>query len=51
MAQKNATPTKEQQMNICKAGLKPDDWTVVQDFLYSMIIRNRSTGEYRQIYK
>lgn len=51
MSQKNATPTQEQKLNICKAGLKPDDWTVVKDLLYSMIIRNRHTNEYRMIGK
>ena len=51
MAQKNATPTKEQQMTICNAGLKPDDWVVVKDLMYSMIIRNRYTNEHKMIYK
>lgn len=51
MAQNNATPSKEQQLNICNAGLRPDDWMVVKDLLYSMIIRNRHTNEYRMIGK
>lgn len=51
MAQKNATPSKEQQMTICNAGLKPYDWVVVKDLMYSMIIRNRHTNEYKMIYK
>lgn len=51
MAQKNATPSKEQQMDICHAGLNPADWVVVKDLLYSMIIRHRYTNEYRMIGK
>lgn len=51
MTQKSTTPTKEQQQNICNAGLRPDDWTVIKDLLYSMIIRNRHTNEYRMIGK
>jgi hypothetical protein len=51
MAQKNATPTKEQAETICKAGLKPDCWLVVKELLYIMYIRNRQTEEVRKIGK
>lgn len=51
MTQKNATPTKEQQVSIAKAGLRPANWTVVKDNKYSMVIRNRDTNEVRFIGK
>lgn len=51
MAQKNATPNKEQQMSIVRAGLNPAYWTVVKDLMYSMIICNRETKEVRIIGK
>ena len=51
MAQKNATPSTEQQENICRAGLNPAEWTVIKDLLYSMIIRNRITNEVKLIGK
>lgn len=51
MAQKNATPTKEQADTICRAGLNPAHWSVVKDFLYSMIVCNRQTKEVRFIGK
>lgn len=50
-AQKNATPTKEQQRVLEKAGLIPHLWTVIKDLQYSMIIRNRVTGEFKHINK
>ena len=51
MAQKNATPSKEQQEIIKRNGLKPVCWTVVQDLHQSMIIRHRITGEVKLISK
>lgn len=51
MAQKNATPTAEQQMTIIHAGLKPAEWVVIKDLKYSMIIRSRVTNEVRLIGK
>lgn len=51
MNQKNATPTAEQQVNICKAGLNPDYWTVIKDMRYSMIICNKETKEVKLIGK
>ena len=51
MAQKNATPTKEQQRALEKAGLIPHLWTVIKDLQYSMIVRHRVTGEFKHINK
>lgn len=51
MAQKNATPTVEQSKVLAHNGLRPEVWTVVKDLTYSMIIRNRITGEYRTVGK
>lgn len=49
--QKNATPTSEQMEAIVRAGLKPSDWTVIRDRMYSMVILNCSTNEVKQISK
>lgn len=49
--QKNATPTKEQQRVMEKEGLIPHLWTVIKDLQYSMIVRHRVTGEFKQINK
>lgn len=51
MAQKNATPSKEQQEAIKKNGLQPLCWTVLQNLSHSMIIRHRVTGEVKVIAK
>lgn len=51
MVQKNATPTAEQKVTIAKAGLKPTEWVVIKDLLYSMIIRSRLTNEVKLIGK
>ena len=51
MAQKNATPTAEQSRVLADNCLRPEAWTVVKDLQYSMIIRNRVTGEFRVINK
>ena len=51
MAQKNATPTEEQQQTIIRAGLNPAYWTVIKDLRYSMIICHRQTKEVRMIGK
>ena len=50
-AQKNATPTKEQKKVLEKSGLIPHLWTVIKDLQYSMIVRNRVTGEFKHINK
>lgn len=51
MAQKNATPTVEQSKVLANNGLRPEVWTVVKDLQYSMIVRNRITGEFRVVNK
>ena len=51
MAQKNATPTKEQARVIRKNGLAPALWVVIKDFPHSLIIKGRITGEFRVIDK
>lgn len=51
MAQKNATPCKQQLETIKKNGLNPALFVVLQDLQYSMIIKNRITGEVRLIDK
>ena len=51
MAQKNATPSAEQQVTIARAGLKPVEWAVIKDLKYSMIIRNKVTNEVKLIGK
>ena len=51
MAQKNATPTKEQAQVLEKHGLKAHSWVVVKEFQNSMIVRNRFTGEFKHIGK
>ena len=50
-AQKNATPTKEQQRVLEKAGLIPHLWIVIKDLQYIMIVRHRVTGEFKHINK
>jgi hypothetical protein len=51
MAQKNATPTREQQASIKAAGLNHMYWTVLKDLPSSLIIRHRITGEVKYINK
>lgn len=51
MAQKNATPTREQQEALRKNGLDPLYWVVTKEFPMSMIAHNRQTGEWRLIDK
>lgn len=51
VAQKNATPTKEQKESISKCGLQPVMWVVVKELHHSMIIRNRVTSEFKMIEK
>ena len=49
MAQKNATPTKDQQASIKSAGLNAAQWVVVKELPSQLIIRNRDTNEHRLI--
>lgn len=51
MAQKNATPSKEQQEIIKRNGLQPCVWTVMQDLNHAMIVKHRITGEVKVIDK
>lgn len=51
VAQKNATPTKDQAQVIDRNGLKPALWSVVKELQYSMIIKHRITGEFKVIEK
>ena len=51
MAQKNATPTKEQKAVMEKRGLKPAFWAVVNETPRSLIVKQRVTGEFKVIDK
>jgi hypothetical protein len=51
MAQKNATPTREQQASIKAAELNPIYWVVLKDLPSSLIIKHRWTGEVKYINK
>lgn len=51
MAQKNATPTKEQQAAIKRAGLNPLVWTVKKELPSQLIILHRIDGEIKMISK
>ncbi len=51
MAQKNATPTKEQTQTMERHGLKAVLWVVVKELQHSMIVKHRITGEFKVIDK
>lgn len=51
MAQKNASPTKEQAEAMKKAGMNPVFWAVVKVLPNSMIVKNRLTGEFKVLEK
>jgi hypothetical protein len=51
MAQKNATPTREQQASIKAAELNPLMWTVLKELPSSLIIKHRITDEVKLIKK
>lgn len=51
MAQKNATPSREQQASLKKAGLDPLYWVVTREFPSQLIVNQRFTGEWRLIDK
>lgn len=51
MAQKNATPTREQAKVLEKHGLSPLSWVVVKEFPSSMIVKNRFGDEIKHIRK
>ncbi len=51
MAQKNATPSKAQAEIIRRAGLDPQEYAVVKDLTYSIIVRHRATDEFKVLDK
>lgn len=51
MKQKNATPTKEQSEILRKNNLNPAMYVVVKELPYSLIVKNRETGEHEIIKK
>lgn len=51
MAQKNATPTRQQQEVMRKNGLNSILFVVVKDLPHSMIVKHRITGEFKVIDK
>lgn len=51
MAQKNATPSKDQAKILEKHGLKALLWVVVKELPGSMIVKHRVTGEFKVISK
>ena len=51
MAQKNATPSKDQAKILGKNGLKAVLWVVVKELPGSMIVKHRITGEFKVISK
>lgn len=51
MAQKNATPSKEQAEVMKRNGLNPLMWVVVRDLAHTMIVKHRTTGEFKVIAK
>ena len=51
MAQKNATPSKEQQQIMAKHKLPAYLWTVMKEFNHALMVRHRVTGEVRVIDK
>lgn len=50
-AQKNTTPTQEQQAVMRRNHLKPWEWTVIKELRTILIIRNRVTSQVRMIDK
>lgn len=51
MAQKNATPTKDQKSTLERNGLRPELWVVVKDLPGSLIVKQRITCEFKVINK
>lgn len=51
MAQKNATPRKDQAEIIKRHGLQPYLYTVVKELQYSLIVMHRVTGEFKVLEK
>ena len=51
MAQKNATPTRQQQEVMRKNGLNSILFVVVKDLQHSMIVKHRITGDVKVLDK
>ena len=51
MKQKNATPPKEQAEVLRKRGYDPLRYVVTKELPYSLIVKNRETGEHEIIKK
>lgn len=51
MAQKNATPTREQQVAIKRAGFDPSEWTVKKELPSQLIIIRRGDKAMQMIDK
>ena len=51
MAQKNATPTRQQQEVLKRNGLIAITWVVIKELNHSMIVKHRITGEIKVIEK
>lgn len=51
MAQKNATPCRQQQEVLKRNGLNVLTWVVIKDPNHSMIVKHRITGEVKVINK
>ena len=51
MAQKNATPRREQKEILRKNGLRPWEWVVLQELRHRLIIRHRINGDVKTINK
>lgn len=51
MAQKNATPSRQQQEVLKRNGLMPMFWAVVDDNRNYLIVTNRFTGKVKVINK
>lgn len=51
MAQKNATPSRQQQEVMKRNGLMSIAWVVIKELNHSMIVKHRFTGEVKVINK
>ena len=51
MAQKNASPTKEQVEILRRNGMNPVSWVIVKELTFSVIVKHRITGEFKVIDK
>ena len=51
MAQKNATPNREQAAILRRNGLDPHYWTIVKELHLTLIVRNRVTYEVKLVNK